>query len=175
MKKLRILLADDHKMVREGLRLLIDAQPTMKVAGEAASGREVVSLAAEVRPDVVVMDLSMPDLNGLRATQLLKARNPAIGVLVLTAHEDEIYLRELCKAGASGYVLKRSAGDELIQAISVVAKGGLYFEQSLASRALAGGLTPKAAKGSQARAELSDREKKLGSARSRRMSKSEAA
>ncbi len=161
MKKLRILLADDHQMVREGLRLLIDAHPNMRVAGQAASGKEVVAMARELEPDVVVMDLSMPELNGLRATQLLKAQNPAAKVVVLTAHEDESYLNELCKAGASGYVLKRSAGDELIQAISTVANGGLYFEQSLASRALAGRLAPKAANSSETRTDLSERERSV--------------
>ena len=161
MKKLRILLADDHKMVREGLRLLINSQPNMEVTAEAASGREVILMARQVQPDIVIMDLSMPELNGLRATQLLKAESPKIGVVVLTAHEDESYLRELCKAGASGYVLKRSAGDELIEAISTVARGGLYFEPSLASRALAHRLGPVPAKPSGGSGELSDREKEV--------------
>jgi len=137
MKKLRVLLADDHKMVREGLRLLVDGQPDLQVVGEAANGREVLVKARELKPDVIVMDLSMPELNGLQATTQLKAELPDIKVVAITANEDESYLRQLCKAGAVGYVLKRSAGDELVKAIGTVAKGGVYFEPSLAGQALA--------------------------------------
>ncbi|HWH70298.1 MAG TPA: response regulator transcription factor, partial [Candidatus Sulfotelmatobacter sp.] len=108
MKKLRILLADDHKMLRDGLRLLIDSQPDMQVIGEAANGREALQKARDLKPDLVVMDLSMPELNGLQATQLLKAEWPELKVVALTAHEDEGYLSQLCQAGAAGYVLKRS-------------------------------------------------------------------
>ena len=89
MKKLRILLADDHKMVREGLRLLVDSQPDMQVVGEAANGREALDKARDLKPHVVVMDLSMPQLNGLQATELLKAEQPELKIVVLTAHEDE--------------------------------------------------------------------------------------
>jgi DNA-binding NarL/FixJ family response regulator len=159
MKKLRILLADDHKMVREGLRLLIDGQPDMRVVGEAANGREVIFKARELKPDVVVMDLSMPELNGLQATEKLKAESPGIKVVALTANEDESYLSQLCKVGAVGYVLKRSAGDELVKAIGVVSEGGVYFEPALASKALArqlsGGKTEAGA------VELSEREKEV--------------
>lgn len=126
MKRLRILLADDHKIVRDGLKLLVNEQPDMHVVGEAGNGREVLEKARELKPNVVVMDLSMPELNGLQATTRLKEERPEIKVVALTVHEDESYLRQLCQAGAVGYVLKRSAGDELIQAIRMVAKGGLY-------------------------------------------------
>ena len=159
MKKLRILLADDHKIVREGLRLLINSQPDMQVVGEAANGREVLVKARELKPDVVVMDLSMPELNGLQATERLKAEHPKMKVVALTAHEDESYLRQLCKVGAAGYVLKRSAGDELVKAISEVAKGGLYFDPTLANRALASQRAPSTANGEPRAAELSEREK----------------
>jgi DNA-binding NarL/FixJ family response regulator len=159
MKKLRILLADDHKIVREGLRLLINSQPDMQVVGEAANGREVLLKAGELKPDVVVMDLSMPELNGLQATERLKAEHPKMKVVALTAHEDESYLRQLCKVGAAGYVLKRSAGDELVKAISEVAKGGLYFDPTLANRALASQRAPSTANGEPRAAELSEREK----------------
>jgi len=159
MKKLRILLADDHKMVREGLRLLIDSQPDMRVAGEAANGREVLQRAREIKPDVVVMDLSMPELNGMQATERLQAELPDIKVVAITANEDESYLRQLVKMGAAGYVLKRSAGDELVKAIGAVAEGGVYFEAALASRALAKQMT--AGKSESGTAELSDREKEV--------------
>jgi len=161
MKKLRILLADDHKIVREGLKLLINSQPDMQVVGEAANGREVLLKARELKPDVVVMDLSMPELNGLQATERLKSERPEIKVVALTAHEDESYLRQLCKVGAAGYVLKRSAGDELVKAISTVAKGGVYFEAALASKALARQVTGSPLKGESRAGDLSAREKEV--------------
>jgi len=159
MKKLQILLADDHKMVREGLRLLIDGQPDMRVVGEAANGREVMLLARKLKPDVVVMDLSMPELNGLQATERLKVEAPGIKVVAITANEDESYLRQLCKVGAAGYVLKRSAGDELVKAIGLVAKGGVYFEAALASKALARQMT--GGKNETGAVALSEREKEV--------------
>jgi DNA-binding NarL/FixJ family response regulator len=161
MKKLRILLADDHKIVREGLRTLINSQPDMQVVGEAANGKEVLVKARELKPDVVVMDLSMPELNGLQATERLKIERPEMKVVALTAHEDEAYLRQLCKVGAAGYVLKRSAGDELVKAISEVAKGGVHYEASLASRALAKQVTGSPVKGELRAGDLSEREKEV--------------
>jgi DNA-binding NarL/FixJ family response regulator len=158
MKRLRILLADDHKIIRDGLKLLVNDQPDMHVVGEAGNGREVLEKAGELKPNVVVMDLSMPEMNGLQATARLKEERPEIKVVALTVHEDESYLRQLCQAGAAGYVLKRSAGDELIQAIRTVAKGGLFFDATLANRALAGQHVPATGKG-EPRAELSEREK----------------
>jgi DNA-binding NarL/FixJ family response regulator len=161
MKKLRILLADDHKIVREGLRTLINSQPDMQVVGEAANGKEVLVKARELKPDVVVMDLSMPELNGLQATERLKIERPEMKVVALTAHEDEGYLRQLCKVGAAGYVLKRSAGDELVKAISEVAKGGVHYEASLASKALAKQAAGSPAKGESHTSDLSEREKEV--------------
>lgn len=161
MKKLRILLADDHKMVREGLRVLLDSEPGMHVVGEAASGNEVLRRAGELKPDVVVMDLSMPQLNGLQATELLRTRHPAIKVVVLTAHEDESYLSQLCKAGVAGYVLKRSAGDDLIQAIRMAAKGQVYLEPALAAKALARQVARPSAGQEPTNAQLSEREKEV--------------
>jgi two-component system, NarL family, response regulator NreC len=161
MKKLRILLADDHKMVREGLRLLINSQTDMRVVGEAANGEEVLQKALELQPDIVVMDLSMPRLTGLQATERLKAERPAQKIVALTAHEDENYLRQLCKMGAAGYVLKRSAGDELVKAIHIVAQGGLSFEPGLASRALARQMSGPSSRPSLGTGELSEREKSV--------------
>jgi DNA-binding NarL/FixJ family response regulator len=161
MKKLKILLADDHKMLREGLRALLHGHPGMQVVGEAANGKEVLQQAADLKPDVVVMDLSMPELNGLQATALLKTRCPQIKVVALTAHDDDSYLSQVCKAGAAGYVLKRSAGDELIKAIEIVAKGGLYFEASLASKALARQMSGAGANRETPAHDLSEREKEV--------------
>ena len=137
MKKLRILLADDHEIVRDGLRLLIDSHKDLRVVGVAANGKDVLRQVRELKPDIVVMDLSMPEMNGLQATERLKAEHPETRVVALTGHEDESYLTLLCKAGASGYVLKRSAGEELLKALAKVAAGEVYYEPSLASKALA--------------------------------------
>jgi DNA-binding NarL/FixJ family response regulator len=161
MKKLRILLADDHKVVRDGLRLLIDGQRDMRVVGEASNGKEALQQARELTPDVVVMDLSMPELNGLQATERLKAERPEIKVVALTVHEDTSYLLQLCKAGAAGYVLKRSAGDDLIRAIRAVAAGGLHFDPTVASKALTGRLRESPGKAGLQPADLSEREKEV--------------
>jgi two-component system response regulator NreC len=159
MKKIRVLLADDHKIIRDGLRLLINAQPDLRVVGEAGNGSEALRQARELKPDVVVMDLSMPELNGLQATERLKAEWPAIKVVALTVHEDASYLHQLCKVGASGYVLKLSAGDKLIQAIHTVTRGGLFFDAALAGGAPGGQLNPPPIGTEPRAAALSEREK----------------
>jgi two-component system response regulator NreC len=161
MKKLRILLADDHKVVRDGLRLLVDGQRDMRVVGEAGNGKEALQQARELNPDIVVMDLSMPELNGLQATERLKAERPEIKVVALTVHEDPSYLLQLCRAGAVGYVLKRSAGDDLIHAIRTAAGGGLCFDPTLAGRALMGRTGETPGKEGLHPANLSDREKEV--------------
>jgi len=132
--RLRILLADDHAIVRQGLRLLIDSQPDMTVIGEAADGDAVVAQARALPPDVVVMDISMPGSNGLTATRTLKQRHPGVVVLVLTRHEEDTYLQELLRAGASGYVLKQSPPPQLLQAIRIVGAGGIYLDPALTAR-----------------------------------------
>jgi DNA-binding NarL/FixJ family response regulator len=129
--KLRVVLADDHAVVREGLRALIDRQADMEVVGEAGDGRAAIEMTERLHPDVVVMDLSMPVLNGTRATRDMLWRNPSLRVLVLTVHEERSYLRELLEAGAAGYLLKRAAPDELVQAIRGVAGGGVYVDPHL--------------------------------------------
>ena len=161
MKKIRVLVADDHTVVREGLLLLIKGQPDMMVVGEAGNGREALKKAAELRPDVVVMDLSMPELNGLQATERLRLDQPEVKVVALTVHEDASYLRQLCKAGAAGYVLKRSAGAELIQAIRTVASGALYYDATLAGKALAGQLSESSPGSQPHTVELSERENEV--------------
>jgi DNA-binding NarL/FixJ family response regulator len=161
MKKIRVLLADDHQVVRDGLKLLINNHPEMRVVGEAANGKEVLQQAHQLKPDVVVMDLSMPELNGLQATERLKSDLPQVKVVALTGHEDETYLNQLCKAGASGYVLKRSAGEQLIHALGAVARGGVYYEPALAAKALARQLNPLTTPRETAGADLSEREKEV--------------
>lgn len=134
MGKLRVFLADDHAVVREGLKTLVNAQSDMEVIGEAGDGMSAVRQAQDCRPDVVIMDISMPDLNGVEATARLKQECPAIKVLALSVHEDSGYLRKLIEAGVVGYVLKRSAADALIQAIRMVAAGGVFIDPLLAAK-----------------------------------------
>src|SRR5664280_780108 len=161
MKKLHVLLADDHKVVRDGLRLLIDGQLDMRVVGEAGNGKEALQQARALKPDVVVMDLSMPELNGLQATERFRAELPKVKVVALTLHEDPSYLLQLCKAGAVGYVLKRSAGDDLIKAIRGVAAGGLHFDPTLASEALRGHRKEALGKAGPHTGDLSEREREV--------------
>jgi DNA-binding NarL/FixJ family response regulator len=134
--KLRVVLADDHAVVREGLTALINRQRDMEVVGEAGDGRGAVELTNRLRPDVVVMDVSMPVLNGARATRHLIENNPGIRILALTVHEERSYLRELLEAGASGYLLKRAAGEELVNAIRRVAEGSIYVDGRLVPEVL---------------------------------------
>lgn len=131
MTELRIVLADDHAVVRGGLKALIDAQPDMIVVGEAADGVEVLAQVREYAPDIVVMDLSMPRLGGVEATEQLRARGESPRILVLSVHEDASYLRRVLEAGAMGYVLKRAAVEALITAIRQVAAGEVYLDPAL--------------------------------------------
>ena len=157
MAKLRVFLADDHAVVREGLKALVNAQPAMAVVGEAADGLTACAQVALLAPDVVVMDVSMPGLSGSQATARLRLECPAVRVLALTVHEDRGYLRQLLATGAAGYVLKRAAPEELIQAIRAVAAGGVYLDPSMAGKVL-GGFVRQAAADGAAGAELSERE-----------------
>ena len=158
---LRILLADDHVTVRHGLKLLIDGQPDMKVIAEASDGATAVQRALAVRPDVVVMDISMPGTNGLVATRSLKQQQPDIAVITLTRHGDDAYLQELLRAGVSGYVLKQSAPVELLQAIRVAAAGGQYLDSTLTARVTAGFLGREGKKVGKTGATISDRESEV--------------
>jgi DNA-binding NarL/FixJ family response regulator len=159
--RLRILLADDHAIVRQGLKLLIDAQPDMTAVGEAADGDAAVALAQALQPDVVVMDISMPGTNGLAATRTLKRRYPGLVVLVLSRHEEDTYLQELLRAGASGYVLKQSPPPQLLQAIRVVGSGGIYLDPAVTAR-VADGLLDGRQDGRHAPvAAISDRESEV--------------
>ena len=136
-RALRILLADDHVTVRQGLKLLIDSEPDMEVIAEAGDGSEAVQKAKELIPDVVVMDISMPGMNGLAATRALKKIQPHAVIVTLTRHGDHAYLQELLRAGVSGYVLKRSAPTELLHAIRAAAAGGQYLDTTLTARVTA--------------------------------------
>ena len=127
MRKIRILLADDHKLMRSGLRLLIEQQPDLSVVGEAGDGREAVSMVKSLRPDVTVMDIGMPNLNGIEASHQITHSHPEIAVVMLSMHADESYVLRALKAGAKGYLLKDSAEADLIRAVRAVAGGKSFF------------------------------------------------
>ncbi|MCL7454992.1 MAG: response regulator transcription factor [Anaerolineae bacterium] len=132
---IKILIADDHGVLRAGLRALLRMEPDLEVVGEADCGAEALRLAEELQPDVVVMDVSMPDMDGLEVTRCLERQRPGVRVLLLTVHEDPALLREALQAKASGYIVKRAVESELINAIRAVARGHLYIHPSL-TRAL---------------------------------------
>lgn len=132
---IRILIADDHGVIRAGLRALLSELPELEVVGEAADGRETLRKTMELKPNIVIMDLSMPEMGGLEATRQLSQITSGIRVLILTVHEDESLLKEVIRAGAAGYIIKRAVEDELIHAIRVVARGDMYVHPSM-TRAL---------------------------------------
>lgn len=134
MNKIRVLIADDHTIVREGVRLLLDAQPDIAVVGEAADGNQALSLARSLSPDIVLLDIGMPLMNGLEATRALKAELPKINILILTMHEGEDYFFRILSAGASGYVLKGAGSSELLNAIRAVYQGGVYLYPTMAKK-----------------------------------------
>jgi DNA-binding NarL/FixJ family response regulator len=139
MKKLRILLVDDHQVVRRGVAGLIqDARPDWVLCGEASTGREAVAAAASLKPDVVVMDISMPDMNGLEATREILKNNPDVEVLILSMHESEQIVHDILSAGARGYILKQDAGVDLITALEVVRQHKLFFTSIVSEVVLSG-------------------------------------
>ena len=136
MKKIRILIADDHGIVRKGLRLQLEQNNEFEVVGEATEGREAVRMAEELMPDVVIMDIAMPNLNGIQATTQLVKKNPQIGVIILSMYSDETYLMRTLAAGAKGYLLKDSADVDLHRAVAVVAQGKPFFSPAIADTLL---------------------------------------
>ncbi|HNY40555.1 MAG TPA: response regulator transcription factor [Bryobacteraceae bacterium] len=162
MSAIRVLLADDHGVVRKGLRFLIENEQGFEVVGEAGDGREAVRLAKELTPDVVVMDIAMPQLNGIDATaQLLKA-SPSSHVLILSMHNDESYILRALEAGAKGYILKETAEDYLLGAIRGVAQGKPFFSPAIAQTLLEDYMRSLQQKGQQdSYSLLTDREKEV--------------
>jgi DNA-binding NarL/FixJ family response regulator len=157
-RPLRIVLADDHATVRQGLKLLLDAQADMTVVGEAGDGRAAIERVAEFQPDVVVMDISMPGINGLNATRILREMHPDTRIVALTRYSDEAYLQELLRAGVAGYVLKQSASIELLQAIRAAAAGGQYLDSAVTGLVTGGFLGREGKKTRPVRPSLTDRE-----------------
>ena len=135
-RKLRILLADDHGVVRQGFRRILEAQPDMEIVGEAGNGREAVELAAQLTPDLIVMDVAMPELNGIEATRRLKEESPRTRVLALSMHKDAVYVREILRAGAHGYLLKDAIDADLVAAVRAVANGEGYLSPGVANAVL---------------------------------------
>lgn len=158
MNKLQIFIAEDHETVREGLKLIINLQDDMEVCGEASDGAMCLKLAQELQPDIVVMDVTMPEMNGLKATQKLKQVLPLIKIITLTRHSDDGYLQELLRAGASGYILKQSSSDELLRGIRAVARGGNYLDPSIAGRVMGNYARPAASLEKSFQQTVSDRE-----------------
>jgi DNA-binding NarL/FixJ family response regulator len=136
LKKIRILIADDHGIVRKGLRLQLEQNTDFEVVGEATEGREAVRMAEELQPDVVIMDIAMPKLNGIQATTQLVKKNPQVGVIILSMYSDETYLMRTLAAGAKGYLLKDSADVDLHRAVEVVAQGKPFFSPAIADTLL---------------------------------------
>jgi len=140
-----VVIADDHSVVRVGLRALVAAEPGLELVGEASGGYEAIELVEKHLPDVLVLDLSMPDLDGIAVTRELHGRFPGLRILILTIHEDEALLREAVAAGAAGYILKRAAEKELIAAIGIVRRGDLYVDPGFLRRLLGESALPSPA------------------------------
>lgn len=141
MSRIRVLVADDHTIVRQGIRALLEADPDLTVVGEAGDGKTAVRLALELQPDVVVMDLAMPEMDGLEATRLIKQNMPQIAILALTMHESDEYFFRVLHNGASGYVLKHAAASDLLAAVHVVAEGGVFLHPLVAKKLVSDYLT----------------------------------
>jgi len=156
--KIRVLVAEDHETVRQGLKLLIGEQPDMEVVAEAGDGAAAVQHVEALAPDVAVLDIAMPGMNGLAATRDIREHSPKTRVVALTRHTDAAYVKELLAAGASGYVLKQSASAELLQAIRAAARGGQHLDANLAARSAAG-MLPR--RGDRSGPLITDRERQV--------------
>lgn len=135
-KKIRVLLADDHTILRKGIRMLIDAQADMEVVGEAATGREAIETARNLKPDVIIMDVSMPELNGIEGTRQICDELTRTRVLALTMHKDSVYVREILRAGARGYLLKDTEDDDLLRAIRTIHRGEAFLSPAISDAVL---------------------------------------
>jgi two-component system response regulator NreC len=135
-EKIRILLADDHAVVRQGFKMILAAQADMEIVGEAGNGREALDLAGQLQPDLVVMDVAMPELNGIEATRRLADLSPRTRVLALSMHKDSVYVREILRAGARGYLLKDAISSDLLAAVRAVARGEGYLSPGVSDAVL---------------------------------------
>ena len=159
--KLRIILAEDHETVREGIKLLVNSQPDMEVIGEASNGSAAIKAVQKLKPDIIVMDISMPETNGLKATKRIKQDYPQVKILALTRHTDDGYIQQLLRAGANGYVLKQSAPTELINAIRAICVGKSYLDPALTERVMGGYIRQSTALKNAKKVEITDRESEV--------------
>jgi two-component system response regulator NreC len=136
MKRIRILLADDHAVVRQGFKMILAEQPDMEIVGEAGNGRDALALAESLKPDIVVMDVAMPELNGIEATRRMGESVPHARVVALSMHKDSVYVREILRAGARGYLLKDSVAGDLVSAVRAVARGEGYISPQVSNAVL---------------------------------------
>jgi DNA-binding NarL/FixJ family response regulator len=158
---IRVLIADDHNIVREGLRAILGSEPDMEVVGEAATSEEVVERAAELRPGVILMDLQMPNVNGIEATRRILEINPEIGIVVLTMFEDDDSVFSAMRAGARGYVLKGAPPSEILKVLRAVAAGEAHFGPEIARRLMSFFSVPEAASPEESFPELTSREREI--------------
>src|SRR5205085_3942696 len=158
MNRLRVFLADDHELIREGIRALVNSQADMECVGEASDGREAVERVQRLMPDVAVLDISMPGLNGLEAAKKLKQCCPEVRLVTLTRHTDDGYLQQLLKAGVSGYVLKQSVSAVLLTALRAVAAGNLFLDPAVTGKVIGNYVGKVAGRGPRPQNELSERE-----------------
>jgi DNA-binding NarL/FixJ family response regulator len=158
---LQILLVDDHEIVREGVKLLVNSQTDMKVVGEAANGEIAIKKTGDLHPDIVLMDVSMPELNGMKATRRIRRLYPNVKILTLTRHTDDGYLQQLIQAGANGYILKQSAPNELINAIRVIGEGKSYLDPALTEKVMGGYIRQSTALSNAEKIQITDREAEI--------------
>lgn len=142
MRKLRVFVADDHAIVREGIKLLINQQPDMEIVGEAGDGEETWRQVKDSSPDVLILDVSMPKLNGAQVAERLRVSSPDVRVLALSAYQDEAHIRQLLASGAAGYVLKKAIAEELTTAIRTVSRGGVHLDPAIAGKVVGGYINP---------------------------------
>lgn len=157
MDPIKVMLADDHPVVLAGMKALLDGIEDIAVVGEATTGSGVLRVLREAVPDIAVLDISLPEINGLKLAEMASADFPAVKILALTVHEDRAYVQPMLKAGAKGYLLKRSAADELVRAIRAIADGGVYLDPSIAEKVIPSAPADNAS-GSSQLGELSQRE-----------------
>lgn len=162
MARIRLLLVDDHEVVRSGLRMLLENESDLKIVGEANTGRQALEMVEVLRPDVVIMDITLPDISGIEATRRIKEAHPEVAVVALTIHEDQQYFFEMLQVGASGYVPKRAAPDDLITAIRATHRGEMYIYPSLAKLLVGDFLSRSSEEGAkEAMNELTPREQEV--------------
>lgn len=161
MKLLSIFLADDHTIIRDGLKALINKQSDMEIVGEASNGRDALEQVRKLRPDVAIIDISMPEMGGVEVTDRLQHDCPEIKILALTVYEDEVYVRQMLRVGASGYIVKRSASEKVIEALRTLGTGGMYLDPTIAGKLVKSYMRRSVSGDESPDSDLSDREEEV--------------